>query len=189
MLNHIIDKTLERFVLEGSISKKESDIYRFGLECMLLKIVHYITYFLIAFLLHSLGSLLLSACIFAPLRSRVGGYHARTRWGCYVFSCFMVVILCILNGNPIPNCYLIFGLWSADVIIYLLAPVKTESNPLDLDEEKRFHKQAIGILIVANFFILWMLWEDIVICNYLFNGIVMTVILLLFGKVMEWLEG
>lgn len=188
MMNHILDKTLERFVLEGSISRKESDIYRFGLECMFLKIVHYISYFLIAFILHSLGSLLLSACIFAPLRSRIGGYHAKTRWGCYVFSCFMVLFLCILNGYQIPNWFLIFGLLFADIVIYLLAPVTNESNPLELEEEKQFHKQAVGILLVANFFILGMMWKKIIISRYMFHGIIMAAVLLLLGKTKEWMK-
>lgn len=128
MMDAIIDRTLERFVLEGCISRENADIYRFGLECMFLKAVHYVSYFLIALLFHSAGSLLISACIFAPLRSRIGGYHAKTRMRCYVFSCFMILLLCLLNRYQIPEPALFCGLLSADMIIYLLAPAADENN-------------------------------------------------------------
>lgn len=51
MMDAIIDRTVERFVLEGCISRENADICRFGLECMFLKAVHYVSYFLIALLL------------------------------------------------------------------------------------------------------------------------------------------
>ncbi len=188
MMNYIIDRTLERFVLEECISREDSDIYRFGLECMLLKIVHYISYFLIALLFHSLGSLLISACIFAPLRSRIGGYHAKTRLGCYVFSCFMVLLLCLLNRQQIPEWALVFGLLSADIVIYLLAPAADENNPLDSAEVQNFRWQAVIVLLAANFVLLGMIWINVAISRCMFYGIVMAAVLLLLGKVKEWMK-
>ena len=188
MMNDIIDRALERFVLEECINREGSDIYRFGLECMFLKMVHYISYFLIALLFHSLGSLLVSACIFAPLRSRIGGYHAKTRLGCYVFSCFMVLLLCLINKQQIPEWILFFGLLSADIIIYLLAPAADENHPLDSVEVQSFRRQAVVVLLITNFILLAMMWLNAAISRYMFYGIVMAAVLLLLGKMKEWMK-
>lgn len=52
---------------------------------MFLKLLHYISYLIIGIALDSLLSLFVSACIFIPLRTKAGGYHANTRIGCYFF--------------------------------------------------------------------------------------------------------
>lgn len=188
MMDAIVDRTLERFVLEGCISRENADIYRFGLECMFLKAIHYVSYFLIALLFHSAGSLLITACIFAPLRSRIGGYHAKNRMRCYVFSCFMILLLCLLNRYQIPEPALFCGLLSADMIIYLLAPAADENNPLDSSEAQRLRRQAVVVLLVANVVLLVMLQIDTAVSRYMFNGIVMAAALLLFGKMKAGLD-
>lgn len=79
-MNYIIS-----VILESCISKDDLEIYSFGLECMFLKLLHYISYLIIGIALDSLLSLFVSACILIPLRTKAGGYHANTRIGCYFF--------------------------------------------------------------------------------------------------------
>lgn len=84
-MNYIIRVILECSISESCISEDDLEIYNFGLECMFLKLLHYISYLIIGIALDSLLSLFVSACIFIPLRTKAGGYHANTRIGCYFF--------------------------------------------------------------------------------------------------------
>lgn len=189
MVNHMIDRLLYCLISERSIRQEDSDIYRFGLECMILKVVHYISYVLIGFLMHSLTGLLISTCTLAPLRSRTGGYHAKSRIGCYFFSCFFVFLICLFNKSTIPGWIHFSGLFLADIIIYFWTPVENENNPLDSTEKQIFHKQAVSFLCIANFFVLVMLWQNMKAGSYLLNGIVMEAVLLLLGKYKIWVTG
>lgn len=189
MVYHVIDGLLDCLISEGNIRQEDSDIYRFGLECMILKSLHYISYVLIGFLMHSLFSLIISSCALAPLRIRTGGYHAKSRIGCYIFSCFMVLLICFLNKKTIPEWIHISGLFFADIIIYFLVPVENENNPLDLVEKQIFHKQAMFLLCIVNIFVLAMLWQNLKVGSYLLNGIIMETVLLLLGKFKAWVTG
>lgn len=83
------------------INKDDEEIYRFGLECFFLKVIHYLSYLFISLILHMTIPVMVSAVVLVPLRSRAGGYHANTRFGCYLFSCSMVFLLCFLNNTTL----------------------------------------------------------------------------------------
>lgn len=81
-----------------------------------------------------------------------------------------------------------FGLLSADIIIYLLAPVADENNPLDSVKIQSFRRQAVVVLLITNFVLLGMIWINTAISRYMFYGIVMAAALLLLGKVKGWMK-
>ncbi|RKI39309.1 hypothetical protein D7V86_17280 [bacterium D16-51] len=187
MMNHIIRCILTYSISEDCINKKDLDIYSFGMECMILKWIHYTSYIVIGIVLDSLISLFVSACILVPLRTRAGGYHANTRIGCYFFSCFMVIMLCILNGIFLPDWIIILCLFFSDIAIFLLAPIENENRILEQDEITQFRRQVIILLMIGNVAFLILQWNEIAISKYLENGIVMAAILLLLGKGKECL--
>lgn len=181
-MDYILDLFLKHIISEKCIKEEERDIYRFGLECMILKLIHYVSYIIIALALHSLPSLLISSCVMIPLRSKAGGYHAKTRIGCYVFSCSMITVICLLNRIILPELIHMIILVIANIILLIWAPVENENRPLEQVEVYAFRKQVIIILLIADTIILGMIWQGISIYNFLMNGIVMMSILLALEK-------
>lgn len=188
-MNYIISVILESCISENCISEDDLEIYSFGLECMFLKLLHYIYYLIIGIALDSLLSLFVSACILIPLRTKAGGYHANTRIGCYFFSCSMVIVLCVLNKIFLPVWSIIFCLFVADFVILLWAPVENENRILEQEEIVQFRRQVIVLLMLSNAIFCVLMWNEIEIYKYLASGIAMAAMLLLLGKGKEWPAG
>lgn len=181
-MDYILDLFLKHIISEECIKEEELDIYRFGLECMILKLIHYVSYIIIAIVLRSLPGLLISSCVMIPLRSKAGGYHAKTRVGCYIFSCSMITALCLLNKMVLPILIQIVILVIGNIILLFWAPVENENRPLEQVEINVFRKQVIITLLMADTIIFVMIWQNISICNFLINGIVMMSVLLILEK-------
>lgn len=182
MLNRIIQSSLKLLISENEISEEDADIYYFGLECTILKILHYISYIIIGIILNEVISLIISACVFMPLRSHAGGYHAKTRTGCYIFSCVMVGILCVINMLSIDYKIIVALLTLANIIILILSPLENENNILSSEERKMHKIKSYIILIIYNILIMLLLVWGRPVAQYLANGIILVAFMLLLGK-------
>lgn len=186
MMDYILDLFLKHIISEECIKEEELDIYRFGLECMILKLIHYVSYIIIAIVLHSLPGFLISSCVMIPLRSMAGGYHAKTRVGCYIFSCSIIIALCLLNKMVLPILIQLVILVIGNIIILFWAPVENENRPLEQVEKNVFRKRVIITLLIADAIIFAMIWKNISIYDFLINGIVMMSILITLEKAKRW---
>ena len=182
LLDEFINRILCVMVGENYIDEEETDIYRFGLECMILKVIHYISYIIIAIFMKSVVTTIISAVILVPLRCMAGGYHAKTRIRCYLFSCAVVAFLCKLNQVPFHTGISIIILLIADMIIFALAPVENENRPIDVDEKKIFVYKTRLILLIGNIAAIIFILLGLGIHKYIINGILVVALMLLLGK-------
>lgn len=182
-MDWFIEKASKQLETRHLVNKSDLEVYCFGLECALLKMVHIMSYFLIGLCMGELLSLIVSGCVLILLRRKTGGYHAKTRIGCYIFSCSMVVILCFLNKFPILPIIDIMGVIITDVLIILFAPIENENRELEVDEKILFRKQAIGYLVVVNIIvvIIILINKYSFITIWLENGLILTGVLLVLG--------
>lgn len=185
----LLRKIIVCMKLKGIISESEEDVYYFGLECLLIKLIHYSSYMLIGALLRMLIPMLISAIVLIPLRRKSGGFHARTRIGCYLISCFVVVVVCLLDK-------VIFPLWlgavttlGANAIIFAFAPIENENRILDYDEKKKFRKQTLMILTLADIAIIISYKNHIEVCQWLLNGMLVAAMLNLAGEIQTKRKG
>lgn len=181
MLNKIIQVIINLLILENEISEEDIKVYYFGLECIILKILHYISYIIIGVSMDAIMSLLISACAFMPLRSNAGGYHAKTRIRCYIFSCIMVVCMCVGNRTVMHKEIYVIALIIYDIIITIFSPVDSYSNILNANEKKRQKRKTLIILVVFNILVLITMYKNINIFRYLINGIGLVAFLLMLG--------
>ncbi len=86
-MDRLVRGILHKIQTEELVDKEDIEIYQFGLECMLLKLIHIVSYLLIGICMGEVFSLIVSGSILIPLRRKAGGYHAKTRLGCYIFYC------------------------------------------------------------------------------------------------------
>ena len=70
---------VEKLVSNEIINEKEADLYQFGIECLVLKLIHCISYLCIAACFQMVPQLIVIGCVLIPLRRNAGGYHAKTK--------------------------------------------------------------------------------------------------------------
>lgn len=168
---------------EGLVDGEDIEIYQFGLECLILKLIHIASYLLIGICMGELFSLLVSGSILISLRRKTGGYHAKTRIGCYIFSCWVVFILCLLNKIMLTFEAGTIGMIVANLLILRFAPVENVNRTLDSQEKILFRKQAIRLLSAVNVLILviFFIHKYLFLAYWLEKGVIFTGVLLVFG--------
>lgn len=174
---------------KGIISESEEDVYYFGLECLFIKLIHYSSYILIGAFLRMLIPMLISAMVLIPLRRKSGGFHARTRSGCYLFSCIIVLVVCLLDDIIFPVWLCITIIFGANVIILAFAPIENENRTLDHEERKKFRKQALIVLALADVAIIISHKNHIEVCQWLLNGMMVAALLNLAGEIQTKRKG
>lgn len=182
MMNSLIQHILFKMKTEELVNDEDEDVYRFGLECVLLKMIHYLSYILIGFVLHMTVPMLVSVMILMGLKSKTGGYHAKTRPGCYFFSCFVIFLICLLNKVMFPEWFFVLAVFFANIVVYCLVPIEHENRALEQSERREFKKQALLLLGIVDAVIMATAVMDCVISRWLLNGILVAAILILLGK-------
>ena len=148
MIEQIENILISNLLYYHLVDQEEIDIYKFGLECCLLKTVHYITYCLIALVCDCFWEFLIFIISYIILRKYAGGVHANTRMGCLIISnLFLSGVLIV--GQRIEKCALlsILSILSLLVII-LFAHVDNPNRVLSYIEKKKFRKKAIFISLL-----------------------------------------
>ncbi len=137
-------------VRDGIILESEQDLYDFGIECLLLKLMHYISYITIAILMQQVFDLFVMACAFIPIRENAGGYHAKTRTGCYAVSCLTVFSgLLFYRQNLSDLVYIIVWLLSS-FIIMIYAPIDNDGKRMSPSEIQYYQKKSRIIVVVLG---------------------------------------
>ena len=181
-MDKIINLLLHNLVLHKCISEDDCDVFYFGLECSILKVLHYISYIVIGFMTNSIVSLLISASVMIPLRKNGGGYHANTRTWCYLFSCMYVILTCVINKVFFSMIIYIIVLLLCNVVIFVVAPVENKNRNLSREEVDYFKRKIIIILILSDLVISIMFFLENKLYVYLVNGIFMVTLLMVLGK-------
>lgn len=146
-MGKVVDRIVDRMVLDGTIEEEDKEIYEYGLTQGIIMIFNVVVTLIIGALLHMVIETILFMAVYMPLRSYAGGVHAKTQLRCLVYSFSMVaIILEVIKYFP-NNLFMIAGMlvFSA-VTVCLLAPVESENKPLDEDEVKRYGRKARNIL-------------------------------------------
>lgn len=141
---------IEKLIFHKIILEEDTEIYKFGMECLVLKLLHIISYLCIAAWLKMLPELIVIACVLIPLRRNAGGFHAKTKTGCYMFSCFYVISILLVSKTVISQFLWWGALVLSDAIIFFMSPVDNENKRLDKKEMEYFKKKSRYILILAN---------------------------------------
>ena len=160
-MDKLLKNVLSCMRTKGLLDENEEDVYRFGLECLLLEVVHYLSYIVIGFAMRMIMPMIVTAMVLIPLRRKSGGFHARTRSGCYLFSCSIVVAVCLLDKIIFPLWLCTITTFGANAIIFAFAPIENENRTLDQEEQKKFRKQALIILVLADMAIITGVFEGV----------------------------
>ncbi|WOO36378.1 accessory gene regulator B family protein [Anaerocolumna sp. AGMB13020] len=149
MLDKTAVRLVDRLIKKGIIKEQESELYLFGIETAMLKILHLLTYIVMGVLIGELTGLLLFLAVFIPLREYSGGYHASTKLKCYIVSCLTVLSMLLLIKLCDENFYLssVYLASISSAILLFLIPVETAARPMD-ESEKIYYRSKAGFIIV-----------------------------------------
>jgi accessory gene regulator protein AgrB len=86
--------------------------------------------------------------LFSALRTHSGGFHARTRAGCFLVSISVYCFFSILYTLPIDQGIFLWFSLPALIYIGVNAPAEHRHNPLSESERKKNRNQTIVMVIV-----------------------------------------
>lgn len=154
MITAMTDRLLKQMIQFHIIDSEDAEIYRFGLEALLLKLIHYSSYFVIAVFCREWKRFLVFFIAFLLLRKSAGGYHAKTRRGCYIGSCLLVfcIVMCMKMFCPWRNVIVAGGalMVLADSCIFMIAPMENRNRTYDEEESRCFRDRAMKTLVFEN---------------------------------------
>lgn len=148
----IVDKIVDNLIENHSIDAADVDAYKFGVEATMLKALHYTSYLVIALCMDKLLEFAIIFAVFYIFRRNTGGFHARTRIGCYLFSC-TVIFLSLFATE------LSFAWWGMTaisildlIVLLILSPVQHINRKLDAEDIACFRRRlkiiSIAFLII-----------------------------------------
>lgn len=181
MLEYIKDVITNNLINSNLISQEDEEIYKFGLECYLLKLVHVITYSLAAIFLGKYIEYTIFIITYLLLRKFSGGIHANTRLGCLIVS-NVILIFSLFVGDYINDLMLIsFFSFMGFIVTIIYSPVDNPNRKLSLIEKKRFKKYTILLCVILE--ILLILLESNEYRKWIYLAIIINAESVFLGKI------
>lgn len=185
----LVNKIAGQLIKGGVIDANDAADYKFGIEVTLLKTVHFFSYLVIALCMKKMPEFIIMFLVFSVFRKNTGGFHARTRTGCYFFSCGVIMLFLLLTGEAIRP-YPMYGLILLEIVILLsAAPVKNRNRNLDHEEIRCFRRRLFrlsGVFLILCVITEAMGWHYIV---WLYTvGLSMNTFLTVSGKIQYLLQ-
>ena len=178
---------VKKMLRTNAIEDEQEEIYRFGLECLFLKTINFLSYILIAILLAKLNEFIFIMLTFVPLRRSAGGYHAQTRIKCYFLSS-VVLVMALLMCNFTEKISIWFIILAcANIVFLLLAPVDHENKRMGREEKNYFKKKTRIIIVLIDVIVLVLPYVgQEVLIGSIITGVVMATFFLILGKIQEF---
>lgn len=156
-MDKIASKLVNDLVSLAVIDRRDIDIYRYGLEVLLLSLLQIFSILFIAFFVGNFFETVVYFAAFIPMRLFAGGYHASTRSRCYLLSLFVYGIFTIILKICPNYIHLELGLSFACislVAIFFLAPEIHSNRKFDQTDYLFFKRVCKRIEIIGTFVII-----------------------------------
>ena len=136
----------------GIIQREDFSIYKYGYTLMIEVVFNICVSILLGVFLNAINEVFLSLCMFIPLRSFCGGYHAKKAWQCFILSNLSILMILILSKlliyyNTPLFIYFIAEVALGSVIVYL-SPIESENKKINFIEKETYIKYIKKILII-----------------------------------------
>lgn len=180
--NFWVNKLLDYQIIES----KDVEVYKYGMECLVLKAITLIICGIIAFLLKKPGEFIIILLSFIMIRRCAGGYHAKTRYGCIMFSCISMFVSLVLCELHLTLVFHIFVLISIDTGLIFIAPIDNEKNRFNDLEKEFFKRKTCKTLLIMNIVCSCLLLLNMTtIYVPLISGLAMSFFFVIMGKMQE----
>ena len=157
-LNKIAKLISNYYFNKGRITIDEKEEYEYSLEIMIASIVNFMVLLTLTLLTKCYIESIVFITVFAILRMSVGGYHAKTHFGCVlsISVIYMIMIFFLKYLNLEVLMYLSIAFVGVSIpIIGIYAPVDSVNKRLDMIEQKKHRKASmIKLIAIVGFYIM-----------------------------------
>jgi len=183
-MNKVAEYISDMLISEKRINAESREEYIYGLEIALGKIVNYSTILLLGVLTRTLFSTVVFMFVFFTLRSRAGGFHAKSRLTCYLGT-IGIYLLMVNILVPIVSRHLsiqVILLVVSFVIIFCIATVNHKN--LDLTDEelkgnRKLSRRRVYLVALGAIISLLFDFERVIISSAILAMFVVAVLLVL----------
>ncbi|HKM03334.1 MAG TPA: accessory gene regulator B family protein [Lachnospiraceae bacterium] len=159
MINRISNYIADKLILNSIISKQDKNVYKYGLETLIVIGFNILSVFIIGYIFGMLVECIVFLIVLIPLRSFAGGYHTSNYTKCFIFSFFVLGVaiesikLGVLRYHHIILILLVFSC----VIIWLFAPLPDANKEMSNEEltKNKFKTKVILGLECLIFIATW----------------------------------
>lgn len=145
-------------IAQHAIDEEDAAIYCYDLEMLLLSTIEIGSILILAGVFGNFLETVLFFLAFIPLRLFAGGYHATTRWRCYLLSLVIYgvfsVCLKIVPTNVTTTAAISIAIVSI-IIIFLFQPVVHQNRDVALQDFKKAKKVSCVIVIIEGLIIIY----------------------------------
>lgn len=184
MTEYLSHKLLVLLSEKLQIDDSESDLYELGIEVIISTAFTAVCILLIGGILDRLAEAFLFLACFITLRNYSGGYHAKTRIGCFATSIVSYMVsegirnqISRISGHELSAVLGIGGLAVA-VILYFIAPLENPNKRLLLEWKEHNRKMTFIILsfwigsgalglVIGVISIACQIWATLVVVSFL----------------------
>lgn len=151
-MNKTLDKIVAYLINKEIISPDQEEVYRYGYFIVFEIGINILISLIVGITLQDLGGVIFFLCLYIPLRSNCGGWHAPKLWLCTLLSNALLVVVIMIKEYFTDICSFPV-LWSILLIciglISWLAPVDSEAKRLSR-EEKNYIRKKIKVILVLH---------------------------------------
>jgi len=144
-LNSLANKSARYLVRKETITEDKFEIYAFGMEMLFSTILNGILVLIASLVLGVFFETVLMLIPFMIIRSKAGGFHAKTHWGCMFgfLAVYISSVLAVQNFAFLRDSVILFILISVSAAaILIIGAVKHKNREVEADELAKFRRLA-----------------------------------------------
>lgn len=152
MIEKFVTSIIEMQLRIGTIQKDDIKVYQYGYTLLIEVFLNIVLSCIVSTLLGRFQECIFFMCVFIPLRSFCGGYHAKKAWKCIVLSNVSIVSAIyfadFITQANIPLFWFLMGEICLGIIIMHFSPIESCNNRLTDVQRQLYKKYARVILII-----------------------------------------
>lgn len=186
-MHRIVDRIIQYCISEDLVTQEDVPWFRYGLERRISSIIVGIPFLILAVVISGFFSASSFFITYFIIRKYLGGYHAKTVWGCLFCSLLMELLFLGVLSHFLFTSVLFVVLILCTLAILFLAPYNHPNLHLTAEEKKICRQKCIlrfcVVLLADMFFFIIGMRE---IANGCTIGIAMATALLCMGYINDW---
>ena len=187
MIMNLAKYMVRFFIEQRAIDEKDSSVYIYGAELLLSTLANLLAIVSMAFFTKMQVEIAFFIVPFLFFRRTIGGYHAKTHYGCVMLMAAMLVVYIYLIRyieQYVNISLMLFVVAVSFVLIYRFAPVEHPNKPLLPGDYSRARKKSaimcVGLIVTLGVLRVALNETDLLI--YVSLGVISSVAVMLIGK-------
>lgn len=162
MIHQIAVKWADWWADSHIIDAQRKEVYQYGMELLVSTFLNCALMIVVSYFIGMPYAVISYALVYIPLRLTAGGYHAGSHWMCvlYTQATFALSVIGVRALVEREVYSLLPMMLLSGLVVFCLAPVESENNPLSANEIKRGMYRAWMLeLLVAAIVLVGMCWK------------------------------